>query len=174
MTRFQRVIEDRCLVLSTWYSDSGQARLADPVMELEYSMPQRSERFDEIGTSAHQPETHSQLELTLDLRDGAKSDSQETGHVSGTSATGAFRDIRSNGHSRRPHLRSESKSLIRRKVGRDPIDLLSDVETDLPYLEPPKVVHVEFSTAVRNRLTALRSQYEVPNTQYRLFIGSTR
>jgi len=56
----------------------------------------------------------------------------------------------------------------------DSDNLLSDVETDLPYLEPPKVVPLKISTAVRYRFTALRSQYEVPNTQYRLFIGFTR
>jgi hypothetical protein len=124
--------------------------------------------------SPDQPEADSQLELTLDLGDGAESDSQEASHVSGTSATGAFRDIRSHGNRRRPHLRSETKPLIRGEVGRDSIDLLGDVETDLPYLEPPKVVHPETNTGPGNRLAPLWSKYSVPSTKYRLFIGSSQ
>jgi len=176
MTRFQRVIADRYLVPGTGYLNrsGSEAGVGNAIVEFEHTIRQGSERFNKIGTSTHQPEADSQLELTIDLGDRAQSDSQEAGHISGASATGAFRDIRSNGHRRRPHLRSESKPLIRREVGRNSVDLLGDVETVMPYLKSPKVVHSEITNGAQRRFTPLWSKYPVPSTKYRLFIGSSR
>lgn len=105
----------------------------------------------------------SHIKLALHLTDGTDGDTQEASHVAATRSSTTLCNIGRHRDGRRSHLSPQSVSLGRWKSLRDLVDPSSELNTLVPNMELPEILHITSSTM---RVPSMEGPYKSMGALY--------